>query len=150
MMIATSARPSRRNRGCSPTSHSSVSTGTAPGAVPVGVEESLEQPVGGAGLGDQHQALAHRRAPGAPGGRRRGVEDRAPLGEHLTGRGEGHAVAVALQQPHPEAALRLLDRPAERRLGHPRRWAARPKCRSSATATKHRSSRSSTSSTPQR
>jgi hypothetical protein len=41
-------------------------------------------------------------------------------------------------------ALELSDRPRQRRLAIPSRCAARPKCSSSATATKYRSSRVST------
>jgi hypothetical protein len=75
--------------------------------------------VGGAGLGDQHEALTGRRPPGAPGGGRGRVEDGAALvQQHPAGGGEGRTLAVALQQRHAQAALHPLDRPGERRLGH--------------------------------
>ena len=88
-----------------------------------------------------------RTTPAAPGvdpaGQVAGALDQVeqPVGlveERRPGAGQLDPPVVALEQRGADALLQLLDLPRQRRLGHRSRSAARPKCSSSATATKHR------------
>lgn len=113
----------------------------------VGVEQFRQQLATGAGLDGEHKAGVCRGGPsGTPLSRGHCAEDLASFGQqHGSGLGERDLAAVAFQQCDSEPPLELCDRPGQRGLGYPKRWAALPKCNSSATATKYRSSRISIS-----
>ena len=120
---ATSARPSRSIRSCSPGPHSTHLDRDRVGLGGVRVEQLGQQLARRPGLGDQHQ----------PGGRptppARRVRRSAAATASSAARpsrsstdpalGQRHAAARAFEQGDAESPLELLDRPRQRRLGHP-------------------------------